>query len=123
MTDDQKPEARLLWDADNIRRLEDLLRFRDDIAGLPKLSERVDGVEKAYSGLTRRVDMMSLTEEHLKDMDAVRQGHIDRQFAEIKEQLKCFQQRVERVAFWALAVIGTGVLAAAIRFVIAGGLA
>ncbi|MEC5323324.1 hypothetical protein [Aurantimonas sp. A3-2-R12] len=109
------------WNEDDIRRLRNLMAHHDDIVGIPKLDLRVEGAEKAISAITRRVDTLSMTEEHAKDMERLRQTHMDEKFASLKRDICSIKDQIQSATRWFIFTVGGAVIVAVVGFAMNGG--
>ncbi|MEC5289358.1 MULTISPECIES: hypothetical protein [unclassified Aurantimonas] len=109
------------WDEDDIRRLRNLMAHHDDIVGIPKLDLRIEGVEKSISAITRRVDSLSMTEEHAKEMEVLRKTHMDEKFAGLKRDICSIKEQIQSATRWLIFTVGGAVIVAVVGFAMNGG--
>lgn len=109
------------WNEDDLRRLRVLLDHRDHILDLPRNALRLEGTEKALSAITRRVDALSMTEEHAKQMEQLRKTHMDEKFASLKRDICDIKEQIRSATRWLLYVIGGSAITAIVGFAMQGG--
>lgn len=109
------------WNEDDIRRLRDLMDHRDHIIALPKTVLRVEGNEKAISAITRRIDTLSMTEEHAKELEQLRKTHMDEKFASLKRDICSVKEQIQTAMRWLVFTIGGAVLVTIVGFAMNGG--
>ncbi|MEC5291581.1 MULTISPECIES: hypothetical protein [unclassified Aurantimonas] len=109
------------WDEDDIRRLRSLMAHHDVIVGIPKLDTRIEGVEKSVSAITRRVDSLSMTEGHAKEMEVLRKTHMDEKFSSLKRDICSIKEQIQNATRWFIFTVGGAVIVAVVGFAMNGG--